>query len=192
MLCTAANTSSPSFSNHGNIEHSCDVLSGALCSQVFNQLLYWHSKLWGQVNQVTSANVKTMKLVETSKHEAELAVNVSFEQLQETLEEQKGALLSELESIAITQTTSLNPQKEQLEKIQQNISHYSEVTSHILHTHSDHEVVAMGGLIPTELKANNKLICGKYVPLTKPVWVHSGRCTNGYSCEGTFDVWLCV
>ena len=60
-----------------------------------------------------------------------------------------------MESIALTQTTSLTLQKEQLEKIQQNISHYSEVTSHILHTHTDHEVVAMGGCISTELKATN-------------------------------------
>ena len=99
------------------------------------------------------ANEKTMKLVETSKHEAELAINVAFEQLLERLVERKKALLSEMESIALTQTTSLTLQKEQLEKIQQNISHYSEVTSHILHTHTDHEVVAMGGCIPTELKS---------------------------------------
>ena len=100
------------------------------------------------------ANEKTMKLVETSKHEAELAIIVAFEQLLERLVERKKALLSEMESIALTQTTSLTLQKEQLEKIQQNISHYSEVTSHILHTHTDHEVVAMGGCIPTELKAS--------------------------------------
>ena len=99
------------------------------------------------------ANEKTMKLVETSKHETELAINVVFEQLLERLVERKKALLSEMESIALSQTTSLTLQKEQLEKIQQNISHYSEVTSHILHTHTDYEVVAMGGCIPTELKA---------------------------------------
>ena len=103
-------------------------------------------------------NEKTMKLVETSKYEAKLAINQAFEQLLETLVERKMALLSELESIALTQMTSLTLQKEQLEKIQQNINHYSEVTSHILHTNSDHEVVAMGGLIPTELKATNKVV----------------------------------
>ena len=104
------------------------------------------------------ANEKTMNQVQTSKHEAELAINEAFEQLLETLVERKKALLLELESIVLTQTTSLTLQKEQLEKIQQNINHYSEVTSHILHTNSDHEVVAMGGLIPTELMATNKVI----------------------------------
>ena len=99
------------------------------------------------------ANKKTMKQVEITKHEAELAIKHAFEQLYETLEERKKALLSELENIALTQTTSLTLQMEQLEKIQQDISHYPEVTSHILQTHTDHEVVAMGGLIPTELKA---------------------------------------
>ena len=123
------------------------------------------------------ANEKTMKLVETSKHETELAINVAFEQLLERLVKRKKALLSEMESIALTQTTSLTLQKEQLEKIQQNISHYSEVTSHILHTHTDHEVVAMGGCIPTELKAifmeveNMSPWTSEYGPITADVQV---------------------
>ena len=37
-------------------------------------------------------------------------------------------------------------------------SQYTEVTSHILQTHTDHEVVALGGLVPTELKANLKKV----------------------------------
>ena len=123
------------------------------------------------------ANEKTMKLVETSKHEAELAINVAFEQLLERLVERKKALLSEMESIALTQTTSLTLQKEQLEKIQQKISHYSEVTSHILCTHTDHEVVAMGGCVPTELKAsimeveNMSPWTSQYGPITADVQV---------------------
>ena len=98
------------------------------------------------------ANKKTMKQVETSKHEAELAINQTFEKLCEKLEERKKALLSELENIVVTQTTFLTFQKEQLEKIQHGISHYTEVTSHILQIHTDHEVIAMAGLIPAELK----------------------------------------
>ena len=121
------------------------------------------------------ANEKTMKLVETSKHEAELAINVAFERLLERLLEKKKELLSEMESIALTQTTSLTLQKEQLEKIQQKISHYSEVTSHILHTHTDLEVVAMGGCIPTKLKAtimeveNMSPWTSQYGPITADV-----------------------
>ena len=99
------------------------------------------------------ANEKSMNQVSTTKQETELAIKHAFELLQQTIEERKMALLSELENIALTQTTSLTLQKEQLEKIQQDIRHYPEVTSHILQTHTDHEVVAMGGLIPTELKA---------------------------------------
>ena len=120
------------------------------------------------------ANEKSLNLVETSKHEAELAINVAFEQLLERLLERKKALLSEMESIALTLTTSLTLQKEQLEKIQQNISHYSKVTSHILHTHTDHEVVAMGGCIPTELKATITEVenmTSQYGPITADVQV---------------------
>ena len=67
-------------------------------------------------------------------------------------------LLMELETIALSKTTSLTLQKEQFEKIQHDIIHYTEVTSHILETHTDHEVVALGGLVPTELKATLKKV----------------------------------
>ena len=96
--------------------------------------------------------------METSKQEAELAIIQTFKQLMETLEERKKVLLMELETIALSKTTSLTLQKEQFEKIQHDISHYTEVTSHILQTHTDHEVVALGGLVPTELKATLKKV----------------------------------
>ena len=104
------------------------------------------------------ANKKMMQQVETSKQEAELAIIQTFKQLMETLEERKKVLLMELETIALSKTTSLTLQKEQFEKIQHDISHYTEVTSHILQTHTDHEVVALGGLVPTELKATLKKV----------------------------------
>ena len=102
------------------------------------------------VEPSVDANEKTMKQVETSKQEAEWAIKQAFEQLHIILEERKKALLSaELESIALTQTTSRTLQKEQLEKIQQDISHYEEMTSQFLQICTDHKVVAMGELILT-------------------------------------------
>ena len=55
-------------------------------------------------------------------------------------------------------------QKEQLVKIQDEIGCYTEMTSHILQTHTDHEVVALGDLLPTELKSILKKVEG--VPLS--------------------------
>ena len=104
------------------------------------------------------ANEKMMQQVETSKQEAELAIIQTFKQLMKTLEERKKVLLMELETIALSKTTSLTLQKEQFEKIQHDISHYTDVASHILQTHTDHEVVALGGLVPTELKATLKKV----------------------------------
>ena len=104
------------------------------------------------------ANKKTMQQVEISKQEAELVIRNAFEQLMEMLEERKKALLSELEMITVSKTTSLVLQTKQFEKIQQDIGHYTEMTSHILQTHTDHEVVALGGLVPTELKATLKTV----------------------------------
>ena len=126
-----------------------DEMRGTLqCAQEFV------STLAGAID----ANTKMMQQVETSKQEAELAIIQTFKQLMETLEERKKVLLMELEAIALSKTTSLTLQKEQFEKIQHDISHYTEVTSHILQTHTDHEVVALGGLVPTELKATLKKV----------------------------------
>ena len=57
-------------------------------------------------------------------------------------------------------TAALYLQKEQLVKIQYEIGCYTEMTSHILQTHTDHEVVALGDLLPTELKATLKKVEG--------------------------------
>ena len=110
----------------------------------------------GTLDDTIDTNKKKMEQVETSKKEAELAIKQAFGQLHEMLGEREKALLSELEAITLSKTTFLILQKEQLEKIQQESSPYIEVTSHILQTHTDSEVVAMGELIPTELKATLK------------------------------------
>ena len=96
---------------------------------------------------------KMIEQVEISKQTAFLAINRAFEILQQTLEERKKTLLSELEAISLSKTTALTLQKEQFEKMVGNIGHYTDMASQILQTHTDHEIVALGGLIPTELRA---------------------------------------
>ena len=98
-------------------------------------------------------NNKMTQQMETSKQEAELAIKHAFRLLLETLEQRKKALLTDLEAISLSKTTALTLQKEQLMKMQDEIGHYTEMTSHTLQTHTDHEVVALGDLLPTELKA---------------------------------------
>ena len=87
-----------------------------------------------------------------------MAINQAFELLQQTLEERKKTLLSEVEAILLSKTTALTLQKEQFEKMVEDIGHYTEVVSHILQTHTDLEVVALGGLLPTELQATLKRV----------------------------------
>ena len=100
-----------------------------------------------------SGNDAMIEQVEGSKKNALLAINQAFEILQGTLDKRKLTLLSELEAISLSKTTSLTLQKEQFEKIVGDINHYTKVASHVLQTHTDHELVALGGCIPTELKA---------------------------------------
>ena len=103
---------------------------------------------------------KMAKQVETSRENATLLINQAFEQLHQAIEERKKTLLSEMEAISLSKTTALSLLKEQLVKIQDEIGRYTEMTSYILQTHTDHEVVALGDLLPTELKATLKKVGG--------------------------------
>ena len=113
------------------------------------------------VTQLTGAideNNRMIEQVEGSTRNAFLAINQAFETLQQTLEERKKTLLSELEAISLSKTTALTLQKEQFEKMVGDIGHYTDMASQILQTHTDHEIVALGGLIPTELQATLKRV----------------------------------
>ena len=118
----------------------------------------------------SDANKEVRVQVEASKKNCEFAINHAFEEIYNALEHRRKTLLSELEAIFLSKTTVLALQKEQFDKIQQNIDHHTEVITHILQTHTDHEVVALGGLVPAELKA--VLTSVESVPLTPNT--HSG------------------
>ena len=104
------------------------------------------------------ANGKMAEQVYTSRENATLIITQAFAQLYQTIEERKNTLLSEMEAISLSKTTALTFQKEQLMKMQDEIGHYTEMTSHILQTHTDHEMVVLGDLLPTELKATLKKV----------------------------------
>eukprot|EP00731_Ephydatia_muelleri_P008483 Em0004g821a len=112
------------------------------------------TKLTGAIDE----NNRIIEQVETSKRTAFLAINQAFERLQQRLEERKRTLLSEFEAISLSKTTALTLQKEQFEKMVGDIGHYTDMASQILQTHTDHEIVALGGLIPTELQATLKRV----------------------------------
>ena len=112
------------------------------------------TKLTGAMDE----NSRMIEEVNVSKTIALLAIKQAFEILQQTLEERKKTLLSELEAISLSKITALTLQKEQFEKVVGDIGHYTDMISHILQTHTDHEVIALGGFIPTELQVTLKKV----------------------------------
>ena len=117
-------------------------------------------EMTSKLTSAIGAKDKMAEQVEISRENATLLINQAFEQLHQAIEERKKSLLSEMGAISLSKTTALSLLKEQLVKIQDEIRRYTEMTSHILKTHTDHEVVALGDLLPTELKATLKKVGG--------------------------------
>ena len=124
------------------------------------EVLVCAQEMASKLTSAIGASDKMAEQVETTRENATLLINQAFEQLHQAIEERKKTLLSEMEAISLSKTTALSLQKEQLVKIQDEIGRYTEMTSHILQTHTDHEVVALGDLLPTELKATLKKVGG--------------------------------
>ena len=125
-----------------------------------------------KLTSAIGANDKMIELVETSRETATLLINQAFEQLHQAIEERKKTLLSEMEAISLSKTTAMSLQKEQLVKIQDEIGRYTGMTSHILQTHTDHEVVALGDLLPTELKTTLKKVGGVSLTPSQSNYIH--------------------
>eukprot|EP00731_Ephydatia_muelleri_P000327 Em0001g327a len=106
-----------------------------------------------KLTRAIDANDKMAEQIETTRKNVTLIITQRFEQLHQTIEDRKKTLLSEMEVLSLSKTAALAIQKEQLMKMQVEIGRYTEMTSHILHTHTDHEMIALGDLLPTELKA---------------------------------------
>ena len=118
------------------------------------------------------ANNKTAEQVDTSRENATLLINQTFEQLHQAIEERKKTLLSEMGAISLSKTVALSLQKDQLVNMQDEIGRYTEMTSHILQTHTDHEVVALGDLLPIELKATLKKVQGVSLTPSQSSYLH--------------------
>ena len=113
------------------------------------------------VTRLTGAiggNDEMMGRVDTSRRNAFLVINQAIDMVQETLEKRRRELLEELETLSLSKAAGLTLQKEQFVALIEDIGHYTEVASHVLQTHTDHEVVALGGIVSTELQATLKKI----------------------------------
>ena len=62
--------------------------------------------------EAIDANQRMIHQIETSKQDTEVAIEDTFKKMVEILDERKKALLSELETIALSKITSLTLQKE--------------------------------------------------------------------------------
>ena len=138
------------------IDETCNIAK--VHRDAMREALVCAQEVTSKLTRAIDANDKMAEQVGTSKESATLIITQAFEQLHQTIEERKKTLLSEMEAISLSKSTALALHKEQLMKMQDEIDRYTEMTSLILQTHTDHEMVALGDLFPTELKATLKKI----------------------------------
>ena len=131
-----------------------------------------------KLTRATEANDKMAEDVETSKDNATWIINQAFERIHQTIEERRKTLLAEVEAISLSITTALTLQKEQLMKIQDEIAHYSKITSHILLTHTDNEMVALRDLLHTELNTILKKVENVFFIPKVSSDIHVSVCTD--------------
>ena len=136
----------------------CETCQFLVCRDAMRDALVCAQEVTSKLTRAIDANGKMAEQVYTSGENATLIITQAFEQLHQTIEERKNTLLSEMEAISLSKTTALTVQKEQLMKMQDEIARYTDMTSHILQTHTDYEMVALGDLLPTELKATLKKV----------------------------------
>ena len=156
--CLVNRDSAPVLHNHRRFADVCNIAK--VYRDEMREALVCAQEMASNLASAIGDKDKMAEQVETSRENATLLIHQAFEQLHQAIEERKKTLLSEMEAISLSKTTAMSLQKEQLVKIQDEIGRYTEVTSHILQTHTDHEVVALGDLLPTELKATLKKVEG--------------------------------
>ena len=156
--CLVNRDSAPVLHNQHRFADVCNIAK--VRRDEMREALLCAQEMTSKLTSAIGNKDKMAEQVETSRENATLLINQAFEQLHQAIEEKKKTLLLQMEAISLSKTTAMSLQKEQLVKIQDEIGRYTEMTSHILQTHTDHEVVALGDLLPTELKATLKKVEG--------------------------------
>ncbi|KAL5497382.1 hypothetical protein EMCRGX_G013847 [Ephydatia muelleri] len=158
------------FHKDHRIDEVCNIAK--VQKDAMREALVCAQEVTSKLPTAFDANDKMVEQVGTSKENAMLIITQAFEQLHQTIEERKKTLLSEMEAISLFKTTTLTLQKEQLKKMQDEIECYTEMTSHILQTHTNHEIVALGNQLPTELKLTLKKVENVFLTPSEPSDIH--------------------
>ena len=156
--CLVNRDSAPVLHNQHRFADVCNIAK--VQRDEMREALVCAQEMTSKLTSAIGDKDKMAEQVETSRQNATVLINQAYEQFHQAIEERKKTLLSEMGAFSLSKTTAMSLQKEQLVKIQDEIGRYSEMTSHILLTHTDHEVVALGDLLPTELKATLKKVEG--------------------------------
>eukprot|EP00731_Ephydatia_muelleri_P005434 Em0002g1610a len=137
-------------------EHIQSAILPSIASSSFRQEIHQllpsaqvvMSKLTGAVDR----NVKIMKEVEDNEETDSQIIKQTFLQLHQALDDRMSKLLTDLHDIAIYKKTALMLQKEEFERLEQDLSRCVEFTSNMLQKYTDCEIIALKQIPSTGIR----------------------------------------
>ena len=116
-------------------------------------LLLSAQKVVTNLNVAVDNNITTTKGVETSAKKATQTIRQTFDNLHKALDDRMNELLRELHTTTVARITALGLHRENCDVLKQDIGHYSDFSSHIVQTYTDHALMALKQLPSIELQA---------------------------------------
>ena len=100
------------------------------------------------------ANDKMIQQVNSRVGEVHESIKKSFAELEKALNLRKKVLLDEASDIGTSKVTALMLQQEEFQRYQDSLQGYIDAIEGALQTHTDKEIIALGGLLQHELQAS--------------------------------------
>ena len=100
------------------------------------------------------ANDKMIQLVKTRVCEVHESIEKAFAELEKALQLQRNALMDSISEIGTSKVTALMLQQEEFQRCQDSLQGYIDAIEGALQTHTDKEIIALGGLLQHELQSS--------------------------------------
>ena len=136
--------------DHKCVELSCIAQS---CRNEIKSLIASANDIMPKLARAIDTNIKVLEGAEASGKTVAQNIQDTFLLLQKALDDRMNQLLEDANSTTMSITAALVLQGEGFDRLKQDVSNYSNFSSHVAQAYTDHELMALKQLPLTELQA---------------------------------------